>query len=103
VMQSKRRPSVAALNRRFHTAYSRHLELLTNGDWPNRSDVEAWNTWHAERAEVDEELAGVYADLRDRVTDIANVEWHGYQAAHRMWADSALQHRGHIEQIGGEQ
>lgn len=97
---TRRSPSVAALNRRFHAAYSRHLELLTNGDWPDRSDDRAWNDWHGERAEVCEELAAIYGDLRDTVQDIANVVWHGYQAAHQMWTDDARRHRGHLKEIG---
>jgi hypothetical protein len=98
---TKRRPSVAVLNKRFQVAYARHLHLLTNGDWPATGDVEAWNVWHAERAEVHEELSAVYAGLRDREQGIGGVVWHGYQTAFQHWEASAERHRAYIKPAGG--
>lgn len=95
--QSKRKPSIAALKKRFAAADARFMELLLRGgDFPSPADVDTWNAWHAERAEVAEELEAIYDALRDTEDGIGGLVWRAFETTRQHWHEQAEQHRGHI-------
>lgn len=100
--QPKRKPSIAALRKRFAVADARFTELLLRGgDFPSPADVDEWNSWHAERAEVAEELEAIYDALRDTEDGLGGLVWRAFETTRQHWQQQAEQHRGHIKHTGG--